>query len=254
MQIQDMKKTMKLSRAILLAASILILTSAAPTVPPPSKTLPVVNTKEILGRVDGVDIEAVVQSPSAQQTPLQIVCLFEFVEGDIFNSPPALPKELNGIVHVDEALHGLITELRKTNKFEGQFLETLLIIPPAKTVPANKLLLIGLGNRNDFKPEMMRLVGLTGMREALRLEVANYSHASDLKDAGISSPTADVAGFVIQGAIEAYQTQMYLKKQNASEALSVTKVSLLTGPAYFEDSKIGVKKAIAALSPSTPKE
>lgn len=213
-----------------------------------SKTLPAVNTQEILGKVEGVEIEAIVQSPSAQDTPLQIVCLFEYVEGDIFTSPPALPKELNGMVHVDEALHGLITELRKTNKFEGKQLETLLIIPPANTIAAKKLLLIGLGDRNDFKPEIMRMVGVTGMREALRLGVKNYSHASDLKDAGIASPTSEVAGYVIQGAMEAYRTQMYLKKQNASDGLTVTKVSLLAGPAFFEDTKEGVKKIIDALS------
>lgn len=229
--------------AILLLAPFLFLTSA----PPEVSQLPAINTKETIGRVDGVDIEVIVQSPSAQKTPLQIVCLFEYVEGDIFNSPPALPKELNGIVHVDEGLHGLITELRKTHKFEGKFLETLLLVPPVNTISPKKLLLIGLGNRVDFKPEMMRLVGLTGMREALRLEMENYSHASDLKDAGISSPTADVAGYVIQGAIEAYRTQLYLKKQNASEALSVTKISLLSGPAYFEDTKEGIRKVITTL-------
>lgn len=233
-------------RVIFLAVSLLFLTSASPTTSQTSAPLPSINTKETVGRVEGVDIEAVVQSPSAQDTPLQIVCLFEYIEGDIFNSPPALPKELNGMVHVDEALHGLITDLRKTNKFEGKFLETLLIVPPTNTIPAKKLLLIGLGNRNDFKPEMMRLVGLTGMREALRLEVTSYSHASDLKDAGISSPTAAVAGYVIQGAIEAYRTQKYLTKQNASPVLSVTKVALLTGPAYFEDSKAGIKKVISS--------
>jgi hypothetical protein len=240
------KKKMMLFQGTLTITSFLFLISAT------SKPLPAINTTELIGKIDGVGIEAVVQSPSAQKTPLQIVCLFEYVEGDIFNSPPALPKELNGMIHVDEALHGLITDLRKTNKFEGKFLETLLIVPPANSISAKKLLLIGLGNRNDFKPEMMRMVGLTGMREALRLEVENYSHASDLKDAGISSPTADVAGYVIQGAIEAYQTQMYLKKQNATEALSVTKISLLTGPAYFEDSKEGIKKTITTLSGKTP--
>lgn len=241
---QQKKKV--LSQGILMIASFLILISATTT------SLPTVGTTELLGRIDGVDIEVIVQSPSAQKTPLQIACLFEYVEGDIFNSPPALPKELNGMVHVDEALHGLITDLRKSNKFEGKFLETLLIVPPPNSIPAKKLLLIGLGNRNDFKPEMMRLIGLTGMREALRLEVESYSHASDLKDAGIASPTADVAGYVIQGAIEAYRTQMYLKKQNAIQGLSITKVSLLTGPAYFEDSKEGAKKIITALSGKTP--
>jgi hypothetical protein len=36
-------------------------------------------------------------------------------------------------------------------------------------------------------------------------------------------------------------TQAYLQKQNASGPLTVSKVSLLAGPAYFEDSKAGIK-------------
>lgn len=228
-----------ISKSLLFALLFPIFASAA---------VPAIGTKEIVGSVDGVSIEAIVQSPSAQSTPLQIVCVFEYTEGDIFNSPPALPKELNGLLHVDEALRGLITDLRKTGKFEGRALETLLITPPADTVPAKKILMIGLGNRNDFKPENMRMIGVIGMREALRLGVVNYSHASDLKDAGISSPTADVAGYVVQGAIDAYRTQQYLKKQNASDPLTVTKITILNGPAYFDDAKAGMKKVISALT------
>lgn len=209
-----------------------------------AQALPAVGTVGKLGSSDGVEIEIVVQSPSAQETPLQVVCLFEYVEGDIFTSPPALPKELNGMVHVDEALKGLITDLRKTGRFEGKLLETLLITPPKGSIPAKNLLLVGLGNRNDFKPEIMRLVGMTGMREALRLGVMNYAHASDLKDAGINSPTAEVATHVIQGALEAYRTQTYLKEKQASPTLTVTRVTLLSGPAYFEDSLNGVKNAL----------
>lgn len=225
--------SLKATKLILLSiAGFLMIASAI------SQTaLPAVDTKETVKKVDGLEIEAKVQSPSAQETPLQVVCLFEYTEGDIFN-PPALAKELNGMVHVDEALQGLITELRKNRQFEGKSLETLLIVPPANTIPAKKLLLIGLGNRNAFKPESMRMVGVTGMREALRLGVSSYSHASDLKDAGIDSPTAAVATYVIQGALEAYRTQKGLNK--ASGPLTVTKVTLLAGPAYFEDSKNGI--------------
>lgn len=231
----------KFLKAFLLAA---VLTSSLVSA---AEILPALGTRATVGTVEGVEIEVLVQSPSAQETPLQIVCVFEYVEGDIFNSPPALPKELNGLLHVDEALHGLITELRKTGKFKGHALETLLVIPPPNTLPAKKLLIIGLGNRNDFKPELMRWVGATGMREALRMGVASYSHASDLKDAGLSSPTSEVAGLVIQGAIQAYRTQSYLKKQQPSVALSVTKITLLSGPAFFEDSIAGIKKAVAKL-------
>ncbi|WP_068467466.1 M17 family peptidase N-terminal domain-containing protein [Candidatus Protochlamydia phocaeensis] len=203
-------------------------------------------TKENIGKAAGaVDVEVLVQSPAAQKTPLQIVCAFEYKEGDLTKSPPALPKDLNGLLHVDEALNGLITDLRKSNQFKGQLLETLLITPPSNTIPAEKLLIIGLGNRNDFKPEIMKLVGLTGMREALRLGVSSYSHASDLKDAGIDSPTAEVAGYVISGASEAFQTQNFLYKQNASSSLTIKKVIVLCGPAYFDDTKTGIKKVIA---------
>lgn len=208
--------------------------------------LPSVGEVAKLGRIGSVEIEAVVQSPSAQETPLQIACLFEYTEGDIFNSPPALPKELNGMVHVDEALNGLITDLRKTNRFEGKLLETLLIIPPpGNNLGAKKLLLIGLGNRKYFKAEIMRLVGVVGMREALRLGVNSYSHASDIKDAGIDSPTEEVAGNVIKGALEAFFTQKHLWEKQASQPLTVTKISLLSGPAYFEDSKKGMEKVIS---------
>ncbi len=237
---------MRISKFFLFAAIVWMRCTLEAVTP-----LPAVGSVANLGSVNGVEIEAVVQSPSAQETELQVVCLFEYTEGDIFNSPPALPKALNGMVHVDEALKGLITDLRKSNRFEGKLLETLLITPPSDSVAAKKLLLVGLGNRNDFKPEIMRLVGVTGMREALRLGVSNYAHASDLKDSGISSPTAEVAGNVVLGALEAYRTQSYLKGKQASDALTVTKITLLAGPAYFEDSQNGIKKVIKVI-PTLP--
>jgi len=210
-----------------------------------AQNLPVVGTTETIGKIAGVEIEAKVEGPSAQETPLQIICLFEYTEGDIYTSPPALPKASNGLVHVDEALKGLLTEIRKSGKFTGKALETLLIEPPKNTILAKKLLLIGLGNRDEFTIEMMYWVGVVGMREALRLEVKSYSHASDLKDEGYDSPTAEVAMNVIKGAISAYQTQKYLKKQKASALLSVSKVTLLAGQAFFEESKKGIQSVLA---------
>lgn len=209
--------------------------------------LPAIGTREHVGEKDGVQIEVVVDSPSNQTTPLQIICLFEYKEGDIFVSPPALPKELNGLVHVNDALHGLILELRKSRQFQGKFLETLLITSPPDTIKADKLLMIGLGNRNDFKPEMMQMVGVTGMREALRLNVDKYAHASDLKDSGFDSPTSDIAGFVVTGAIRAFRTQGNLYKENASAPLTVGEITILSGPSFFDDTKKGIKKSLEGL-------
>jgi hypothetical protein len=188
-----------------------------------------------------------VQGPSTEITPLQIACVFEYTDGDIFNSPPALPEAVNGMVHLDKSLNGIITELRKSGKFAGHSLETLLITPPSGTIGAKKLLLIGLGDRNQFKPELMQQASV-GMEEALRLGVTKYAFATDLKDTGIDSPTAEVAGYGVTGAINAYRTQIYLKDKKMSAFKPIEKITLLAGPAFFTTAGEGITKAIAAFN------
>lgn len=199
------------------------------------------------GKVDGVAINGLVQGPSAAKSDLQVACVFEYSEGDIFN-PPALPANLNGMVHLDDALKGIITDLRKSGKFTGHSLETLLITPPKGTLASKQLLLIGLGDRNKFTPDLMRSVGCTAMREALRLGVSEYSFASDIKDAGIESPTALVATNVVLGSFDAYRTQAYLKEQKLADYKPLTKITLLAGPAFYTVAGEGIKDAITKLN------
>jgi len=212
-----------------------------------TKTTPL-GTSIVWGKIDGIAIEGMVQGPSTEITPLQVACVFEYTEGDIFNSPPALPAQLNGMVHLDEALKGLITEIRKSGKFSGHAFETLLITPPAGTLGAKKLLLIGLGDRNKFTPELMIGVGRVAMTEALRLGVNSYAFASDLKDAGIDSPTALVAENVVKGSLEAYRTETWLKEKKMSTFKPLTKITLLAGPAFYTVAGEGIKQAIATFN------
>lgn len=205
-------------------------------------------TSTIWGKVDGVAIEGMVQSPSSEIAPLQIACVFEYTEGDIFNSPPALPAMQNGMVHLDAALKGLITEVRKSGKFTGHAFETLLITPPAGSIGAKKLLLIGLGDRNAFTPGLMTVVGSIAMREALRLGVESYAFASDLKDGGIDSPTALIAENVVRGSFEAYRTEEWLKGKKMSDFKPLKKITLLAGQAFYTVAGDGIKKAIEAFN------
>lgn len=209
------------------------------------KDLPTLGTSAIVGKANGVAVEVKVMGPSGQETPLQIACVFEYTEGDITN-PPALPANLNGMLHLDEALHGIITELRKSGKFTGHAFETILITPPPGTVKAKQVLLIGLGDRNKFNADVMYTIGAIGMREALRLGVTSYSHASDIKDAGIDSNTKEVAENVVKGALDAYNTQIHLKEKKMSAFKPVVKMTLLSGPAFFAPSSEAIKEALAA--------
>jgi hypothetical protein len=169
-----------------------------------------------------------------------VICIFEYEEGDL-TSPSALPAAANGLLHVDQALNGLITELRKSGKFKGHCLETLLLTPPKGSMPAQQLLLIGLGNRKDFTPDVMTDIGRIGMREALRLGVSSYSHASDLKDGGVDSPTGTVAVNVVKGALDAYETEQYLLSKKLTTHKLLTKVTLLAGQPFFVPSRDAIK-------------
>jgi hypothetical protein len=211
------------------------------------KTTPV-GTSVIWGKVDGVAIEGMVQGPSTEVADLQVACVFEYTDGDIFNSPPALPAAVNGMVHLDHDLKGIITEVRKSGKFAGHAFETLLITPPAGTIGSKKLLLIGLGDRTKFSPELMKSIGGVAMNEALRLGVSHYAFASDLKDAGIDSPTALVANYVVAGTFEAYRTQAWLKDKKMATYNPLTKITLLAGPAFYSVAGEGIKEAIAKLN------
>jgi Cytosol aminopeptidase family, N-terminal domain len=221
------------------------LTSFAQENPVSTRAIPTpVGTSKIWGQIDGIGIEGMVQGPATEVAPLQVACVFEYTEGDIFTSP-ALPAELNGMVHLDNALNGLITEIRRSGKFSGHAFETLLITPPTGTISADKLLLIGLGDRYAFTPDLMKEVGVVSMREALRMGVSHYAFAADLKDAGIASPTAMVAGNIVRGAISAYKTQSYLKEKGMGGFTPVTKLTMLAGMNFFEDAGEGIKLAIS---------
>lgn len=203
-----------------------------------------IGISKIWGTVESVAIEGLVQGPSAAKSELQVACVFEYTEGDIFNSPPALPAQLNGLVHLDDALNHQLTELRKAGKFNGHALETVLLTPAKGLLGAPKLLLIGLGDRNKFNAELMKQVGSVATREALRLGVTHFAFASDLKDAGIDSPTAKVAGYVTEGIFEAYRSELWLRAQDLAHFKPLKKVTLLAGPAFFEVAGQGINEAI----------
>ncbi|AZA84481.1 peptidase M17 [Chryseobacterium lactis] len=233
-----MKNT--IARSLVIAALAFSALSFAQT----TSSTTAVGTSKTWGSVDGISMVGLVEGPSSANVQLQVACVFEYTEGDIFNAP-ALPANLNGLIHLDQALKGELTNIRKSGQFHGHSLETILITPPAGSMPAKKLLLIGLGDRNKFTPDLMTSVGEVAAREAMRLGVTNFAFASDLKDAGIDSPTALVAGNAVRGIVHANRSENYLKEHKLSTTKKLEKVYLLAGHAFFETAGGGISEAIA---------
>src|SRR5262249_3178600 len=89
-----------------------------------------------------VTVQVRMEGPYTADTPLQVVCYFKHkAAGD---------KTQGAAVELDRELGGPIAALRNRGEFEGEALETILITPPAGTIKARQLLLIGLGDEQTL--------------------------------------------------------------------------------------------------------
>ncbi|TDN36777.1 hypothetical protein A8B98_07240 [Hymenobacter sp. UV11] len=203
-------------------------------------------TEQLAGQADGLAVLVKAQGPASQPTPLQVICLFDSSNPqDIYQSPPALPAARNGLVHVDQALGGQLTALRRAGHFRGLPVETLLLTPPAGTMPATRLLLLGLGSRAIAATSLESLleqVGLTAMREALRLGVASYSFAANVQDGGLTVVPAPVTQALLTGTFAAYRTQQYVAAHQLGPPPTVRQLTMLAGPPTFAHAVAGVEQ------------
>jgi len=184
----------------------------------------------------GVTVKVRMQGPYDMQTPLQVVCFFRH--------KPAGDTAQGAAVELDERLGGLITRLRNGGAFEGRELETLLLSPPANTIPAQRLLLIGLGDEAGLSLERMEAIGKTAVREAARLGIDHVAFAPLIRDQGNSSLDAgEAARAVLRGVLIANDTQARLHAKGFAPAFRLIEWVELAGPKYFDGTVAGAKAA-----------
>ena len=193
---------------------------------------------------NGVAIKVRMEGPLTADTPLQIVCYFRYT--------PDLAKRMSGAaVELNKELGGVLAALRERGEFEGDALETILIIPPSGSIKAKALLIVGLGEEESLSLERMERVGRVALREASRLGVRRVAFAPLLRDQGNSKfGTGDVAAAVVRGMLLAYDTERRLQKQGLAREWTLEGWEVEAGPAYFDDTVIGVKRAISEAATS----
>ncbi|MQA89150.1 MAG: leucyl aminopeptidase [Gemmatimonas sp.] len=115
---------------------------------------------------------AVVQADCVDySTPLLAVMLFED-RGSL-----AAP-----VAGVDERLSGRISEVLQRGDFKAREGQHLLLYPPEGAIAAERVLLIGLGKREDFDLERIRRAAATAVKQAGRLGVASLATLAPLQD------------------------------------------------------------------------
>jgi hypothetical protein len=200
-------------------------------------TAPLAKGAEIQVANAPIPMRVLVQSPAETDTELQVICLFR--------SDPS--NALHGaLIETNEKLKRLLDRIRKPNLFRGELGETMLLRPPAGSLAAKRLLIVGLGDPESFVPERMDLVGETAFREANRLKVAHPFFAPTILDGGVTKfTTGQVAEQVILGLLRAMRTHKVAIEAGAAFEQSVQDWTYLAGPTHAEDTKQGMEKAIA---------
>jgi hypothetical protein len=192
---------------------------------------------EIWNRRAQVAVRVSVQSPAETETELQIICLFR--------SEPS--NTLQGsLIETNEKLKGLLEQIRKPDLFGGELGETLLLRPPAGTLGAKRLLLIGLGDSEGFTPKRMELVGSIAYREGMRLDVAQLYFAPTVRDGGVTKFAIDeVAEQFMTGWLRGARTDRMVKHAGAATAGAFPVLTFLAGPANASSALQGIQKAMA---------
>lgn len=208
---------------------------------PPCATAddPAAAVKEtVLQGPDRVTLNVRMEGPSTADVPLQVVCYFRYTKEGV--------KKMQGApVELDKNLGGVIAALRERGEFQGDELETVLIAPPEGSIKAKALLLVGLGDEAKLSLDTMERVGKVALREASRLGATKVAFAPLIRDQGNDVfKTGDIETAVVRGVLLAYDTERRLQDQGLAKAFTLDEWRVEAGPAYYDETVAGVKKAI----------
>jgi hypothetical protein len=195
--------------------------------------------EQALDAPNKVKLRVRMEGPYTADVPLQVVCYFKYTA--------ERAERMSGApVELDKRLGGVIGSLRERGEFGGDQLETLLITPPKDSIKAKALLLVGLGDEDALSLKLLEAVGRQSLREAARLGVSRVAFAPLIRDQGNTKfATGDVETAVVRGMLLAYDTEKRLQKEGLGKPFTLEEWWVEAGPAYFDETVAGVKKATA---------
>jgi hypothetical protein len=220
-----MKPRHVLAALALIAASTYAADSAAPA-------------EKTFAAPHGMKVSVKMVGPYAEPADLQIVCAFKHkASGDTY---------LGAMKDLDARLGGLISSLRNRGEFVGELGETILFTPPKGSIPAKRMLVIGLGAEADLSLDTLRLVGRVALRSAIMLRAKVVAFAPVIRDQG--NNTIDVGDgdqALIENIISAYDTEKRLQDEQLAPPFDIASWTLEAGPSYFAGATEKVQAGIA---------
>lgn len=140
-----------------------------------------------------------------------------------------------GLAHLDEVLGGTLQVLRHDALFAGQRGETLLITHPPAGIAGKQLLVIGLGDPEDWSPAVMAVAVRQALDTAAALSLQSVAFAASMLDGGLSpDDTAGAAGAMLRGLTRGIDAAARLQALGLTRPLSVTRWIFDVGIGRFD--------------------
>lgn len=189
----------------------------------------------------GVTLSIKMVGPYMEPADLQIICLFKHKpSGDTYQGAAR---------ETDEKLGGLLSGLRNRGQFIGELGETILFTPTKDSIPAQRFIVIGLGEERELSLDALRLAGRIAAREATRLRARHVAWAPVIRDEGNSTIEVGAGdrAFVEQW-LSAYDTEKRLQREGLAPKFSVETLVIEAGPAYFASAVREVEAGLDSIS------
>jgi leucyl aminopeptidase len=189
----------------------------------------------------GVQLSIKMIGPYTQDTDLQIICLFKHKNsGDTYQGAAKAS---------DEHLNGLLSALRNRGEFVGELGETILFTPPRDSIPAERFMVIGLGDESDLSLDTLKEVGRIAAREAVRLRATRVAWAPVIRDEGNSTIEVGLGDRTFaEQFLLAYDTEKRLQVQRLEPKFVIKSLVIEAGPAYFDSAVRQVGEGIDLIS------
>ena len=176
----------------------------------------------------GVGIEVAAWDGVAATVDLSCACMFtREARGD---------RPGGGLAHLDAALSGRLLVARANGVFRAERGEILLIDHPPDAVEAAAVLVVGLGDPDDWSTDVMAGAVSTAYASAVLMRVTSVAFAPGMLDSGLSgAQTAGAVAKMIEALTSAIAKRGWLRDEALARASSVHQWVFDVGAARYED-------------------
>jgi len=155
-----------------------------------------------------------------------------------------------GLLHLNNALSGMLTQMRDDGVYLGQPMETLLISRPPPTIAARTVMVIGMGEPAEWTAAVTAKAVETAIRAATQLGATSAAFAPSLLDSGLlPHATAGVASTMMNAVTRAIDVQVSIAAYGLAPTSSLRRWVFDVGEAGFAAASEQFRTALFQLMP-----